>query len=182
MSFLAISYPELSQDDFDWIQSVREEYDELQYKIVNPHFTLIFETDRLRQREFVDHVASSVCGTPVIDFRIRTAIAVKNRLSNYTYVFLVPDKGHDSILQLHNRLYTGNLSGELLEDIPYIPHITVGNSINPGICEDLADRLIKENLCIPGRVRDIDIVTWRNNRIETIEKVELADKRSVDTS
>ncbi len=67
-------------------------------------------------------------------------------------------------------------------DIPFIPHITIGNSKDPQVCATLADRLNVENFAIAGRISSIDIITHENTRIETICQVELVDKRNVDTT
>ena len=95
---------------------------------------------------------------------------------------MVAAEGYSEIVKLHDRLYTGMLTGELRLDIPFIPHITIGNSKDPQVCATLADRLNAENFAIAGRISSIDIVTYENNRIETICQVELAAKRNVDTT
>ena len=177
---LAISYPILKQKDLEWIQAIRREHDELQYEVVMPHFTLIFETDKLDRHDFIDHVSPVVRCVPPIDFQLCKATTVKNRLSDYTYTFLVPEEGYNSILNLHNSLYGGELSDDQLPDTPYIPHITIGNSLERQTCIDLADSFNAKSLSIHGHIRDIDIVVWRNCHIETIDKIELADKRNVD--
>lgn len=44
MALLVLAYPELSKNDYDWIQDFRRKHDELYYKIVEPHFTIVFPT------------------------------------------------------------------------------------------------------------------------------------------
>ncbi|MCK4655782.1 MAG: 2'-5' RNA ligase family protein [candidate division Zixibacteria bacterium] len=181
MSLLAISYPELEPKDFDWIQSIRAEHDELQFELVKPHITLVFATEETGQSELIDHVREVCEEALALRFVMRRAIVMKDHFGDYWYVLMVAAEGYSEIVKLHDQLYTGVLSCELRSDIPFIPHVTIGNSKDPQACATLADRLNAENLAIIGRISSIDIVTYENNRIETICQVELVAKRNVDT-
>jgi hypothetical protein len=39
---LVVNYPTISADDFAWIQDIRRQYDELNFRAIDPHFTLVF--------------------------------------------------------------------------------------------------------------------------------------------
>jgi 2'-5' RNA ligase len=182
MSLLAISYPELKPRDFDRIQLIRAEYDELQYELVKPHITIVFATERVGQSEFIDHVLKVSEEASAIRFVMRRTIVMRDYFGDCWYVFMAAAEGCSEIVGLHDRLYTGKLTGELRLDLPYIPHITIGNSKDPQVCATLADRLNVEDLAIVGRISSIDIVTYENDRIETICTVELVAKRNVDTT
>jgi hypothetical protein len=48
-TLLVVNYPTISADDFDWIQEIRQQEDELNFSAIDPHFTLVFpiiEIDR----------------------------------------------------------------------------------------------------------------------------------------
>ena len=92
MSLLVLSYPEISQEDFNWIQKIRAEHDILHYKIVDPHFTIVFAVDDINRNEFIDHVKEQTQGFKKITFILRNAVVNKDSFSEYTYVFLVPDE------------------------------------------------------------------------------------------
>jgi 2'-5' RNA ligase len=182
MSLLAISYPELEPGDLNWIQSIRAEHDELQYELVKPHITLVFATEGIDQSALIDHVREISGEASAIRFVLRRSIVMKDHFGDYWYVLMVAAEGCSEIVRLHDRLYTNILFGELRSDLPFIPHITIGNSKDPQVCATLVDRLNAEDFAIAGRISSVDIVTYENSRIETIRQVELVDKRSVDTS
>ena len=56
MALAVINYPTLSDDDFDWIQSVRREHDRLYYDVVDPHVSLVFPLDGVEPSTLIGHV------------------------------------------------------------------------------------------------------------------------------
>ncbi len=174
MSFLVLSYPVLSPGDHAWIQNVRAEHD-AQYEIVRPHFTFVFPVSRLEQETFVAHTRDQARGQARFSFVLRSAVAVKDALSAYTHVFLVPDEGYSTMVELHDRLYTGPLAAELRLDIPFIPHLTVGNAAYAQACKRLADDLNARSFVILGEITILDVVRYDEGRLESIERIELAN-------
>ncbi len=57
-------------------------------------------------------------------------------------------KGKEQIEELHNILYTGPLLQFLKEDIPYIPHVTVGRKESA----ELAAEVVKEIPSFHGKL------------------------------
>jgi hypothetical protein len=70
----------------------------------------------------------------------------------------VPDEGHSKIIKLHDRLYTGVIESEIRLDIPFIPHIGIGNSLDAHSCKQLVDRLNADRFEIRGRVDQLDLI------------------------
>ena len=173
MSLLVLSYPSISQNDFNWIQKIRAKHDVLHYKIVAPHFTIVFAVDDMSRKDFIKHVKNKIKGFTKSSFVLRSAAVVKDAFSEHTHVFLVPDQGYSEIVKLHDTLYSGQLASELRPDIPFIPHITVGNSINPQFCRTLADDLNRQSITIKGRIEKLDVVQYENSRIKIIEQIKL---------
>lgn len=173
MSLLVLSYPEISQRDFDWIQKIRAEHDTLHYKIVDPHFTIVFAVDDINRREFIGHVKEQTQGFKKTSFVLKCAVVVKDSFSEYTYVFLVPDEGQSGIIKLHDKLYQGRLASKLRLDIPFIPHISIGNSLDPQDCKRLADQLNQQPFAIKGWIETLDVAKYEDNRVETIEQIKL---------
>lgn len=172
MSLLAVSYPELKPDDFRWIQKIREIHDR-HYNLVDPHFTLIFETNKAATEALSDHIRSVIKEAKIIDFMIRCAVVMPGLVDENWYTFLVPDEGYSDIVRLHDRLYTGILADEQRLDIPYIPHMTIGIHDDRDSCKTLVDRINANSFCISGRIKSVCIVKLENNMIETIEEIEL---------
>lgn len=172
MELIAVCYPELREKDHDFIQSIREKYDE-NYPMIGPHFTLIFPTSAIDRQQFVDH-CRRVCN----DFRpfsilIRCALVNKFTRGDKWFAFLVPDEGFSQIVKLHDRLYTGILADELILEIPYIPHITMAQSKEPGVCKKVTDEFNERNFQIGGTVTKLDLAIFEPGKVMTFEKVEL---------
>jgi len=73
MSLLVLAFPEIGKKDYQWIQSIREKYDERYYNIVEPHFTLIFPLLEISADELSRHVKSVAKKFGVFYFVIRCA-------------------------------------------------------------------------------------------------------------
>ncbi len=173
MTLVVISYPKIDDRQFRWIQSVRKEYDELYFNVINPHFTFVFPLTSVSQGQLIQHIANQLIGQKQIDFILTKAIVEKDAFIDYTHTFLVPDKGYDTIVKLHDKLYTGILEPELRRDIPYIPHIGIGNDKNPQVCKKLTNEINWKKISIAGRIGNIDIAEYKNDEVVTIERLEL---------
>ena len=172
-----LAYPSISQKDYDWIQKTRALYDSY-YELVRPHFTIVFRSIT-REAEFVQHIRQRALAIRKFSFVLRCALVVEDVAGDMNQVFLVPDKGFSDIVKLHDKLYTGILAPELRLDIPFYPHITIGNSSDPLICKSLADELNGQNFGIEGAVNNLDIVSIvapdkRITEVKTIERIKLA--------
>jgi hypothetical protein len=172
-SLLVVNYPNISADDFAWIQEIRQQQDELNFSAVDPHFTLVFPIVEIDRATLVSHIHKSIQGIQPFEFTIRCAVLCNDAFSNYTHVFLVPDEGYSNIVKLHNRLYTGIIADELRLDIPFIPHLGIANSLNPHHCKQLVDRLNSQQFEIRGKIDRLDVVSSQADLVETIESINL---------
>ena len=99
----------------------RNKYDS-KAQLIPPHATLVFpfSFDEIDQLE--NHIKSIVENYPTFDFNSETfSVSFDN------YIFLDFQMGKDNIQRLHDTLYTGMLTPFLRKDIPFMPHITIGN-------------------------------------------------------
>lgn len=172
MGLLAISYPELSGEDRDWIQSIRRRYDP-HLELVDPHFSLVFETVDIAPADFINHIRGIGRYESKISFCVRVAKAVEGVVDDKWYLFLVPDEGYGEIIKLHDRLYTGILAKHLRHDIKFMPHVTIGIFEDAGECKKAADELNQRRIEISGTISILDIITLDDNKLETIERIEL---------
>ena len=173
MAVLVVAYPALSQTDYSWIQALRTQYDS-QHPLVAPHFTMVFPTDRLDPVAMLDHVVSCTRTLTHFSFVLRCATTVKDPFSTKTHLFLVPDEGYSGLVKLHDALYTHKLASELSLDVPYIPHITVGDHVDPNVLRPIATTINAQNICIDGQITVLDIIVYANNSVQTTERVQLA--------
>jgi hypothetical protein len=100
-SLLVVNYPTISDDDFSWIQDIRRQYDELNFRDINPHFTLVFPIIDIDRETLVSHVKQSTQCTQPFEFVIRCAVLCNDAFSRYTHVFLVPDEGYSNSETIH---------------------------------------------------------------------------------
>ena len=174
MALALVAYPELDARDAEWITGIREVHDPLSRDIIAAHITLVFQVYNVGLAEFSAHVNSVAQATPPIKFILRSAVlSGPDDEHHCTHVFLVPDEGYSRIIRLHDRLYSGLLAPELRLDIPYVPHVGVGNNVDPKVCKQLADTLNAHDFEIIGRIEWLDILHAENMRFDTLERVRL---------
>ena len=173
MSLLVLAYPTLSDSDLETIRAIRAEHDALYYDVVGAHFTIVFPEPTMDPKDFSDHVRKSVEGFGAFPFVLRCAVLVKDSFSDTTHVFLVPDEGYSAVVRLHDLLYRGPLAPSLRLDLPFIPHVGVGGYVDPAKSKALVDDLNARNLEIRGTVDVLDVVSYENDRVETLERIAL---------
>lgn len=171
MSMLVLAYPQLEKKDYDWIQSFRAKHDERYFNIVLPHFTIVFPVDDIEQNDFINHVTKAVKKFKEFYFVFRCAQIVKDSFSDYTDVLLIPEEGYRIFVKLHDALYTGILEKELRLDIPFIPHLGIANNKDPRRCKTLSDEINSKNPEIFGAINKLDVVSFSNDKIETIKEI-----------
>jgi 2'-5' RNA ligase len=173
MALVVISYPNISTEHYSWIQSIRANYDP-QYPIINPHFTLVFPCLFENQEVLVKHVKNMVKGIRKINFIISKATTVKDNLNGNTNLFLLPDKGSEDITKLHDGLYSGVLYSALRQDIPFIPHITIGNHANPSELEHIEKIFAEQHILIEGNLEVLDVALYNKGQpVKTIIRINL---------
>ncbi|MGE5805432.1 MAG: 2'-5' RNA ligase family protein [Ignavibacteria bacterium] len=173
MSFLVLAYPTISQKDYNWIQKFRKKYDNRYYKIVKPHFTIVFPVNRIEESIFIKHIVELSKDNKQIDFTLKCSIIVKDSFSDFTDIFLIPDEGNSEIIRLHDKFYTGVLTSELRLDIPFIPHIGIGASKNSDESKKLSDKINENNFCIKGTINSLNITWYDYPKINTIKNIQL---------
>ena len=174
MPLLVLAYPQLEREDYDWIQSFRAKHDERYFNIVQPHFTIVFPVEEINPAQFIKHVEDISRKFKEFFFVLRCAQPVKDFFSDYTDVFLIPEEGYRIFIKLHDSMYNVLLEKELRLDTPFIPHVGIGNSLDPFVSKKLADKINKsENLGIIGAVNKLDVVSYENNSITTLKRIVL---------
>lgn len=171
MALLVLAYPQLENKDYNWVQTFRAKYDERYFNVANPHFTLVFPVFDVAENDFIAHVQKTAKKFKEFFFVFRCAQIVKDSFSDYTDVFLIPEEGYRIFVKLHDALYTGILEKELRLDIPFIPHLGIANSVDAKNCKLLADEINKKNIEIVGAIGKLNIVSYKNDKIELLKEV-----------
>jgi 2'-5' RNA ligase len=109
-------------DNINNIKRIREKYDPLA-NCIDPHITIVFPFDSdISTDDLKLHLNKVLKGTKKFNVQ----------LSGFTgdfrdgYLFLNVKKGNDSIIELHDKLYSGILERFLFRKVTYCPHLTVG--------------------------------------------------------
>ncbi len=170
LSNLVIAFPKLNKVDYDWIQSVRKEYDNRYYNVVEPHFTFVFPVFNFYNAQLENHVKNICKLFRPIYFTIQGAIIVRDSFSEFTDIFLVPDEGNSQIIKLHDKLYTDILSKELRLDIAFIPHIGIGASVHPKKAKEISDTINNQNIHISGEITELELVEYDYPTIKSKKK------------
>lgn len=170
MNLHVVAYPELQSKDYDRIQQYRREYNSL-YSIIEPHCTLVFAVADMSLPEFTAEVKRQVADVKLIHFCLRCAVVNKDATSDYYDAFLVPDEGHSHVVKLHDRLYAGTLSRHHRLDIPYVPHISIANALDPMKIKAIVDEWNRKEFAIEGAIKVVDIINYENRVITTMEQV-----------
>jgi 2'-5' RNA ligase len=158
MKHVIISYPKLTVADNRWIEAIRDRFQALLGVDLAPHFTFVFPMENIDYPALSEHVRAIVSNFGVIRFVLRCVVSYKDPISQYTYVFLIPDEGFSQIVRLHDRLYSGILHPHLRLDIPYTPHITIGYSADIHYCKAVADLVNTQTFEIRGAIETLEIL------------------------
>lgn len=173
MALLVLAFPKIDEKDFKWIQTHREIFDLLYFHVVDPHFTIVFPTSGVTEKDFTSEIIELAGDFPRFNFTVRSATVNKDSFVNTYHTFLVPDEGNSNIIKLHDKLYSRLLKPHHLIDIDFIPHMGIGNSKDVTICKVNADKINSMDISIKGIIDDLSIVRYENGRIEIISEVPL---------
>lgn len=173
MSYLVLAYPEITKEDYQFIQDYRKKNDPKYFSLVEPHFTIVFSTSNILEQDFIDEVGKQSKGISKFSFIIKCATISQDDSGDFYHEFLVPDEGYSNIVKLHDKLYSDKFYNNIRFDIDFIPHIGIGNSEDVHVCKKRIDQLNSQDLLIKGMVQVLDIVKYENNKITTIKKIEL---------
>lgn len=173
MPKVVVAYPKLDHQDFDWIQSIRKDQDILYYDVVKPHFTIVFPVfTEISDADFIKHIEDKAAGFKPFGFTLSKAVLNKDAFNEYWHTFLVPDKGNEEIINLHDKMYEGSFRPELRLDVPFISHIGIANDTDKTKMEKLVDKLNRNGIDIHGRIESLDICQY-DDKITTIKKIQL---------
>lgn len=117
MNYAVVNFPTVSLSN---INVIRERYDPT-WNIIQPHITLVFPFSTLSEHQVIEH----------LDLVIRTEKAFQIHLNGLTnsfddYLFLLVKEGKQEVIKLRDKLYSGILTPYLRNDLPFIPHLTLG--------------------------------------------------------
>jgi 2'-5' RNA ligase len=162
-----VAFLDLEAAASSWLQAVRRQHDP-QAGLVDAHFTLLFGVTDVPQATYLAHVAAVARESAPIDFRCRQVQPWARPADAQAHLFLVPDEGHDALVDLHDRLYRGPLAPQLRPDLPYLPHVTLGRAQGFERAQVLCAALQAEAPAIRGRLGALTVGALRPQRFEPL--------------
>lgn len=169
----AICVPEFPVPALAWLQDLRAKHDPKHFRLVAPHVTLIFPSWALPEDSFVAHVSSCLQGVRGAPVAFSSAQAFRDPARGAALVYLVASVGSDWLNRVHMKLNSGPLAAERRQDIPYVPHITVGRFASALKAAKLARQIGSDLDPISGRVQAVDVVRVAQNAIRSVHRVPL---------
>jgi 2'-5' RNA ligase len=118
MFYALVHYPDI---DTSRIDQLRKKYDP-QVDLIEPHITIVFPVpESVGEQKLSSHIDRVLRDWQPFPIRL------KGLLQSWdNYLFLLLADGSADIIRLHDDLYTGVLASYRREDIPFIPHVTLG--------------------------------------------------------
>jgi len=120
------------------IEAFRERHDPTAGKLP-AHLTLVFPfATALTALQVETHVRRVLAGWPPIPVTFRAVRSHGNE-----FVFLMASRGADSLVALHDKLYTRSLRPHLRPDIAFEPHLTIAWNKDPEALERVHEEAIE---------------------------------------
>jgi 2'-5' RNA ligase len=118
MIYALVHYPKI---DSVRIEPFRKKYDP-QVGLIKPHITLMFPvSEAVGEVSLIHHLESILRNWQPFLIHLQGI-----QISSDDHVFLLIREGSANITRLHDEIYTGILADHLREDIPFVPHVTLG--------------------------------------------------------
>jgi 2'-5' RNA ligase len=173
MPFFVVAYPSFSPAERAWIDRVRAKHDAAKHRLVPPHVTLVFGSSALGGDALASQVAAAARYVEPFVASFRELRAVRDSQSPASHVFLACEDGRDELVALHDRLYEGPLASELRSDIPYVPHVTIGEFGNMPGAVALAGELSAEPIDLRGRVDQLVVLSLEGDAVVATNAIAL---------
>ncbi len=131
--YALVHYPDI---ELRAIQQFRQRHDP-QFDLIGPHITLLFPVpDCVGEEALVCHIDQVLRGWRPFEIGLREV-----QIAWDDYLYLLVQEGKETLVRLHDEIYTGILREYLRADLPYIPHVTLGKAEPPADLLDKARRL-----------------------------------------
>lgn len=173
-----VAFPSLGAADAAWIDDFRQRHDADRRRMIAAHYTLVFGCTGVEVEAYAARVAAVAASFEPIPFECRSAVPGADDEAGMAQVHLVPDHGGSRLTQLHDRLYTGSLRRFLRLDLPYLPHITIGQSRDRLDVQAWCDGLNARGVRVAGVVRELTVGTVRAGVFEALSTHALGASRA----
>jgi 2'-5' RNA ligase len=133
----------------------------------------LFFPEEVKHEEFIEEIECAVWNFSQITFSMESAVVHKDSLSEYYYTFLLISNGREIISQMHDHIYGNKLSIHLKNEIPYLPHMTIGSSLDKSEMDSIADEWNGRPIGIQGMIDTISILQFEADKITHLRDIRL---------
>ena len=132
------------------IEEIRRRHDP-QASQIPAHVTLVFPFESpITGEELRSHIRTALSGQPAFRATFSGVTAEDDG-----YILLHVDVGHDAVVTLHDRLYSGPLLRHRSTTHTYRPHMTLGRVKNPTARAHVVDAVVAEQLELTTHVKEV---------------------------
>lgn len=118
MMYALVHYPDI---DTHSINQFRMKYDP-QVELIAPHITLMFPvSESVGESRLIHHLAGVLGSWQSFPIHLQGL-----HIAPDDHLFLLLQEGNANVIRLHDEIYTGALAEYWRNDIPFIPHLTLG--------------------------------------------------------
>lgn len=170
---VALAIPTMKSKDWNFIQSLRKQYDTNGYTLLEPHFT-IFSRNTLFSAKIHQHLKQILKNQKKFTCNLRSALFMPP-LHEHTswYTFLIPDEGFSKFCHLHHRIDSAMAKNILTKKFPFIPHMTVGSFNKKSSCIKLVNHINQQNINLLVHIKKIHLIEITNNVAQIAEEIQL---------
>ena len=157
MFYALVHYPDV---DTSRINQLRKKYDS-QVDLIEPHITIVFPVpESLGEQKLSFHIDRVLGDWQPFPIRLKGFLQSRDN-----YLFLLVADGSADIIRLHDELYTGVPASYRRDDIPFIPHVTLGVFTgNTDRCAQVLSEAERMGLDYQSEVRRLDLVKIKDDR------------------
>lgn len=169
-----VAIPTMSDNDWNFLQSLRKKYDAKGYAFIEPHFTLLATNNQFSKQTLDKYLDADSIREKAFHFSIRTAIFMPPLFEHKSwYVFLIPDRGFSELSILHRSICKAGLQLEFYKKFPFIPHVTVGSFKNQADCLQVADDINKHTFELFGSIERISLLEENDGCAQIFKQIML---------
>lgn len=173
MSLVVIAFPNISAEDYEWIQKIRRQHDSKKFNVVKPHVTIIFPTTKLDSNSLARHIENHLTGLEAFPVVFDSVRVVEDFSKTYSQAFLVPSAGYNEISKLHDLLYVDEMASELRSDILFIPHVSIGTNEDRFVMQRLASSVRESNKSVSGTIDKLTVCEYDGNKVTDLTAIPL---------
>jgi 2'-5' RNA ligase len=163
--YALVHYPDI---DTGRINQFRERYDP-QVDLIGPHITVVFPVEEsVGEQSLASHIESILSGWEPFPIRLKGLLQSRD-----DHFFLLVEEGRENVIRLYEELYVGMLAPFRREDIPFIPHVTLGVFTGDTVrCAQVLEEAERMELNYTSSVDRFHLVKINDDRSRIVESTE----------